>query len=88
MDTNEYIKIYEQGRDKAIVQCIKEDSVEPFKKFIADHEKTFSGFISLPSDEVLAISIRKMCLHCMGIEPEIKGMAVDWLLKNNHKLDL
>lgn len=80
---------YVEARDKAIVESIKTDSVQPFLKFI--DEQCLKGIIpscfALPSHKVLEISIRQMCLHCTNIEPEIKGKAVDWLLSHGHDLD-
>lgn len=80
---------YAIKRDEAIVECIRTDSVQPFRRFI--NEQGLKGVLpacfTLPSDEVLEISIRQMCLHCTNIAPEIKGLAVDWLLKNGHDLD-
>ena len=54
---------------------------------IRKHAEAFPPCFEIPSDKVLEISIRQMALHCTDIEPEIKGLAVDWLLKNGHKLD-
>ena len=81
---------YSEGRDKAIIECIKTDSVEPFKAFINSWKNrgVFPDCFELPSDEVLAISIRKMCLHCTNIAPEIKGHAVNWLLDHNYSLEM
>ncbi len=80
------ISDYAIERDEAIVSCIETDSVIPFKTFVEKWEKkgVFPLCFSLPSDEVLAISIRQMCLHCTAIEPVIKGKAVEWLTKNGH----
>lgn len=85
-----YLLDYSNARDRAIVDCIRADSVEPFKAFVKEQEKqgAFPDCFELPSDEVLAISIRKMCLHCTRIEPSIKGMAVNWLLDHNYHLDM
>ena len=84
--TNE-IRQYAIDRDHAIRESIKTDSVEPFKEFIRKHAEAFPPCFEAPSDKVLEISIRQMALHCTDIEPEIKGLAVDWLLKNGHHLD-
>ena len=80
------ISDYAIEMDEAITSCIETDSVIPFKKFVERWEKkgVFPLCFSLPSDEVLAISIRQMCLHRTTIEPVIKGEAVDWLIKNGH----
>ena len=83
------VKVYCDGRDEAIVECIRTDSVEPFKNFIDEWKKRgiFPKCFALPKDEVLAISIRQMALHCTNIEPEVKGLAVDWLTSRGHHLD-
>lgn len=80
---------YAVARDKAIVESIRNDSVEPFKAFIREEAKKgiFPSCFELPKDEVLAISIRQMAIHCTEIAPEIKGRAVDWLLARGHHLD-
>ena len=83
------MKEYAIKRDEAIVESIRTDSVQPFRRFM--NEQGLKGVLPacfvLPSDEVLEISIRQMCLHCTNIAPEIKGQAVDWLIKNGHDLD-
>lgn len=83
------MKDYAIKRDEAIIESIRTDSVQPFRRFI--NEQCLKGVLpacfELPTDEVLNISIRQMCLHCTNIAPEIKGLAVDWLLKNGHDLD-
>lgn len=81
---------YAVDRDKAIVECINTDTLEPFKAFISKwaDRGIFPKCFMLPSDEVLNISIRQMCLHCTDIEPEIKGKAVDWLTSRGYHLDM
>ena len=86
----ESLKDYVTDRDAAIIESIKTDSVKPFKEFI-DKYKALGNYprsFKIPSDEVLEISIRKMSLHCVKIPPEIKGLAVDWLLERNYDLNL
>lgn len=80
---------YAKDRDKAIVESIKADSVEPFKAFVNEYSEkgTFPKCFNLPSDEVLALAIRQMCLHCVSIDPETKGKAVDWLTSRGYHLD-
>lgn len=80
---------YAKSRDAAIVKSIREDSVEPFKEFVQEQSTKgiYPKSFSLPKDEVLAISIRQMAIHCTNIAPEIKGMAVDWLLSRGYDLD-
>ena len=83
------MKEYAIKRDEAIIESIRTDSVQPFRRFM--NEQGLKGVLPacfvLPSDEVLEISIRQMALHCTNIAPEIKGQAVDWLIKNGHDLD-
>lgn len=81
------IRQYAIDRDNAVREAIKTDSVEPFKEFIRKHAEAFPKCFEIPSDNVLEISIRQMALHCTDIEPEIKGLAVDWLLSHGHHLD-
>lgn len=80
---------YAVGRDKAIVESIRKDSVEPFKVFVQEQAKkgVYPECFALPKDEILAISIRQMAIHCTDIAPEIKGLAVNWLLSRGHDLD-
>ena len=78
---------YAKDRDEAIVESIRADSVEPFKKFIEKYSIIFPDCFTPPTDDILAISIRQMALHCTEIEPEIKGRAVEWLINNHHDLD-
>lgn len=80
---------YAKGRDEAIVESIRTDSVKPFKKFVEGWKDKglFPECFVLPKDEVLAISIRQMAIHCTDIAPEIKGQAVNWLLSRGHRLD-
>ena len=75
---------YAKDRDAAIVDCIKTDTLEPFKEFVKNNLP--KGFV-LPSDEALSISIRQMCLHCTNIPDEIKGKAVNWLTERGYHLD-
>lgn len=83
------VREYCIGRDKAIVESIGTDSVEPFKRFVNEWKEKglYPDCFALPNDEVLAISIRQMALHCTDIKPEIKGRAVDWLTSRGHHLD-
>ena len=48
---------YAKDRDEAIVESIRTDSVEPFKKFIEKYSIIFPDCFKAPSDEILAISI-------------------------------
>lgn len=86
MDIKDYVK----ERDEALTESIKKDSVEPFKAFIEKYKAlgSYPDCFNLPSDEVIEISIRKMSLHCVKIPPEIKGLAVNWLLDRGYDLNL
>ena len=86
-DVTSKIRQYAIDRDIAIRESIKTDSVEPFKDFVRKHAEAFPPCFELPSDNVIEISIRQMALHCTDIEPEIKGLAVDWLTSRGHRLD-
>lgn len=78
---------YAKDRDEAIVESIKADSLEPFKAFIKKYFAKNPSHFELPSDEVLSITIRQICLHCVGIDHETKGKAVDWLTSRGYHLD-
>lgn len=78
---------YAIDRDIAIVNSIRTDSLKPFKDFIKKYSEKYPKGFEIPSDEVLAISIRQMCLHCTSIDPETKGLAVDWLNARGYHLD-
>lgn len=86
-DLTSEIRQYAIDRDQAVRESIRTDSVEPFKEFVKKHAEAYPPCFELPSDNVIEISIRQMALHCTDIEPEIKGMAVDWLLSRGHHLD-
>jgi len=81
---------YAKGRDEAIIECIRTDSVQPFRDFIYGWRDSghFPPSFTLPEDETLAISVRQLALHCINIAPEIKGQAVEWLLSRGHSLDI
>ena len=86
-DLTSEIRQYVIDRNQAIREAIKTDSVEPFKEFVRKHAEAYPPCFELPSDNVIEISIRQMALHCTDIEPEIKGLAVDWLLSRGLHLD-
>lgn len=86
-DLTSEIRQYAIDRDQAIREAIKTDSVEPFKEFVKKHAEAYPPCFELPSDNVIEISIRQMALHCTDIEPEIKGLAVDWLTSRGLHLD-
>lgn len=77
-------KDYVKARDEAVTESIKKDSVEPFKEFLIKS----SNCKTTPPDKVLEISIRKVAIHSIGVEPLYKGLAVNWLLEHGYNLDL
>lgn len=81
---------YVKARDKAIIDSLKADSVEPFKAFIEAWGK--KGFIpscfTFAKDEVIEISIRKMSLYCVNVPDELKERSVAWLLSRGYDLYL
>ena len=81
---------YLNDRNDAITECIDTDSLDAFKAFVSKwvDRGVYPKCFILPSDEVLNISIRQMCLHVKGIEPETKGKAVEWLTSHNCHLDI
>lgn len=80
---------YAKDRDEAVLKSIRADSTEPFRKFVKEYNEKgfFPSCFELPSEEVLEISIRQMCLHCTNIDPETKGLAVEWLTSRGLHLD-
>ena len=81
---------YAKDRDQAIVKVIRTGKLEAFKDFVKKWNKkgVYPSCFALPSDEVLEICVRQMCLHCTEIPPEVKGQAVNWLVDHNYHLDM
>ena len=77
---------YCKDRDEAVASL----DIETFKAFM--NKWRDRGIVpecfTLASDDVLEISIRKMCLHIPTIPEEIKNEAEDWLLERGYDLDL
>lgn len=58
----EDMKEYSTKRDEAIVECIRTDSVQPFRNFINKQIKkgTLPECFELPTDEVLKLYLTMM----------------------------
>lgn len=58
--------------------------MKKFKRFIKKwhHPKI------IPSDEVLKITMRKMCLECTRIPAENKIQACEWLIAHGYLTDM
>lgn len=85
----EKVQEYAEARDKALIECLTNDTIEPFKAFIA--EQRSKGllppcFEQVP-DNVIAIGIRKMSLQCANVPALLKGQAVEWLTSRGYKLE-
>ena len=76
----ERIDEFAKDRDTAIMEF----DLKKFKRFIKKwlHPKT------LPSDEVLKITMRKMCLECTRIPAENKIQACEWLIAHGYLTDM
>lgn len=73
---NEFVK----DRDTAIMKF----DLKKFKRFIIKWHHSRS----LPSDEVLEITMRKMCLECTQIPAENKIQACEWLIAHGYLTDM
>ena len=73
---NEFVK----DRDTAIMKF----DLKKFKRFIIKWHHSRS----LPSDEVLEITMRKMCLECTQIPTENKIQACEWLISHGYLTDM
>ena len=74
------IKEFVKERDTAIMEF----DLKKFKRFIKKwhHPKI------IPSDEVLKITMRKMCLECTRIPTENKIQACEWLIAHGYLTDM
>ena len=84
------IKQYVKERDKATIAVVEGASIEVFKAFI---KKWYdNGYLpacySLPSDEVLEITVRKMVIHEVDAPPSTKEIAIEWLTSRGYDLKL
>ena len=76
----ERIKEFVKDRDTAIMGF----DLKKFKRFI----KKWQFPVSTPSDEVLEITMRKMCLECTRIPTENKIQACEWLISHGYLTDM
>ena len=74
---NEYVK----ARDEAV----KSMDLGKFKAFIT--RTTPDGF-TMPSDEVLQITMRKMAVHITSLDVETRVNAFRWLLEHGYDFTL
>lgn len=81
---------YAETRDRAIIDSLKADSVEPFRAFIEAQRQLgmLPPCFTDVSDEVLEISIRKMSLYCINVPQDLKERSVAWLLSRGYDLYL
>ena len=84
------IKEYVKDRDDAITRSITEDSLEPFKSFVNKWQARgiYPPCFSLPSDEVLKITVNKMAIHATKVDKKTKEKACYWLLSHGYDLNL
>ena len=66
-----------------------EFDLKKFKRFIKKwHFPEWHFPESFPSDEVLKITMRKMCLECTRIPTENKIQACEWLITHGYLTDM
>lgn len=84
------IKRYVKERDEATIAVVEGESIEVFKAFINKWYKI--GYLpacySLPADDILEISVRKMVIHEVNAPQETKNKAIAWLLERGYDLSL
>ena len=78
----ERIKEFVKDRDTAIMEL----DLKKFKRFIKKWH--FPGSILSDSDEVLKITMRKMCLECTQIPTKNKIQACEWLIAHGYLTDM
>ena len=86
----EILKEYAVDRDKATIAVVEGEDLQVFKDFVAKWyvRGLYPECFSLPSDEVLEISIRKMVLHEVNAPESTKEKAKEWLLSRGYDLEL
>lgn len=76
--------------NKDISEAVATLDINNLKAVVDKYNK--KGFyydcFSLPSDEVLEITIRKMAIHILSIPDEVKDEAKEWLLSRGYDLNL
>ena len=75
------IQEYVKARDEAV----KSMDIDKFKAFIT--RTTPDGF-TMPSDEVLQITMRKMAVHITNLDVETRVNAFRWLLEHGYDFSL
>lgn len=75
------IQEYVKARDEAV----KSMDLDKFKAFIT--RTTPDGF-TMPSDEVLQITMRKMAVHITNLDVETRVNAFRWLLEHGYDFSL
>ena len=75
------IQEYVNARDEAV----KSMDLDKFKAFITS--TTPDGF-TMPSDEVLQITMRKMAVHITNLDVETRVNAFRWLLEHGYDFSL
>ena len=90
MDNYNIMSDYSNERDRATIAVVEGESIEVFKAFVNKWQDL--GFMppcfSLPPDNVLEISCRKMVLHETRAPESTKAKARDWLLSRGYDLNL
>ena len=76
---NEFTKNFTKDRDKAITECLEQDSLEPFKKFHEKYTKLGVYNLALPKDEVLQITVMKIACNSRGVSTKLQAKAESWL---------
>lgn len=90
---SKFDKVIEQyviDRDKATIEAVETDKLEPFKAFVNKWRALgiYPTCFKLPSDEVLEISVRKMVIHEVNAPESTKQKATEWLLSRGYDLEL
>lgn len=76
------IKDFVKDRDKAVKEACRTGNLESFKAFYEKYKKRGVYKFTLPSDEVLEISIRKMLCNTASATNEEKAEAYRWLIEH------
>lgn len=87
--TNLIDKIIEDY-NKDLSEAVATLDINNFKAVVEKWYKKgfFQECFSLPSDEVLEITIRKLAIHILSIPDEVKDEAKEWLLSRGYDLKL
>lgn len=87
---DQVLKDYVDERTRATIAVSEGESVEVFKAFANKWYDlgVIPSCFSLPSDEILEITCRKMVLHEARAPESTKEKARAWLLSRGHDLKL